>query len=247
LKGWRRSILYAPLSILVKEIFINQTIKEGRILRGIVSFLGDNVVIVKLYQSLDDSLREFSILNRLKQSSGPPPHAPELLDFHQTMGPQRRPYLVLKSFGCPLSHFFSTKSTNQYRLEIGTQLLHSLVWLHQQDLVHCDLKPENVLVEEVGGGFVKVKLCDFECATDVGIEFPSGRGSRGETLLKFTREWVSPEVYLANRSLLEKASDCRRRIGRGNGSPRVLPARKPMDVFPLGLMLSGRGESFHQI
>jgi serine/threonine protein kinase len=227
------SFVYACQGI---PIVIDQTIREGRILRGTVSSLGEHVgVIVKVHHSDEDSRREVSMLNRLKgfssPSSGSLTHAPDLLDFGQSLGAQPRPYLVLKSFGLPLSHFFSIQSTNAYRLEIGTQLLRALMWLHQQDFVHCDLKPDNVLVEDGGGGFMKVKLCDFDSATDVGGEFPCGRGPREEKVLKFTREWVSPEVYLSNRSLL---------LQRGGAvAPRaVLLAQKPMDVFPLGLMLA---------
>jgi hypothetical protein len=57
-------------------------------------------------------------------------------------------------------------------------------------------------------------------------------GPRGERVLKFTREWVSPEVYLSNRSPhLEPGAAT-------DAGAMVLSAQKPMDVFPLGLMLA---------
>jgi serine/threonine protein kinase len=209
----------SPYSCEGRPIAIDETIREGRVLRGSVSFLGKRVaVIVKLHQTAADSAKESSILNRLKGSLSSLPHAPDLLDSGHTLGAQPRPYLVLESFGLPLSHCFSTPSSTPYRLEIGTQLLVALLWLHQQDIVHCDLTPGNVLVEDGRGGIARVKLCDFDSATAVGDEFPSGQGPAGGTVLKFTKEWVSPEVYSSNGSSLR--------------------ASKSMDVFPLGLMLA---------
>lgn len=42
---------------------------------------------------------------------------------------------------------------------IGAQLLQSLRFLKQHSIIHCDLKPENVLLKQKGG--TKIKLIDF--------------------------------------------------------------------------------------
>jgi dual specificity tyrosine-phosphorylation-regulated kinase 2/3/4 len=42
--------------------------------------------------------------------------------------------------------------------EFTKQIVDALVFLETKDIIHCDLKPENVLINEQGD---KVKLCDF--------------------------------------------------------------------------------------
>jgi serine/threonine protein kinase len=111
--------------------------------------------------------------------------------------------MVMRSFGVNLTNFLSMKkSTNECRLTIAIEIIGALIWLHGREIVHGDVKPENMLVLDKGGGHYQAILCDFESATSVGDPFPSGAGAgAGEQVLRFTKHWVSPEVYLHNRLL----------------------------------------------
>ncbi|GKT36058.1 hypothetical protein ADUPG1_009090 [Aduncisulcus paluster] len=66
-------------------------------------------------------------------------------------------------------------------------ILHALAYLHSQDIVHCDLKPQNVLVDSSGNGL----LCDFEGAVDC-----SERTMRvmSQTMRIATKQFIAPEI-----------------------------------------------------
>lgn len=79
-----------------------------------------------------------------------------------------------------------------------SQLMQALEYLHyQQDVIHGDLKPENVLLCENG----TLKLCDFGSAIDMkttGIEYNVPRG---------TVDYTAPEVVVRNTRDVSPAMD----------------------------------------
>ncbi|EEB13411.1 serine/threonine-protein kinase D1, putative [Pediculus humanus corporis] len=71
-----------------------------------------------------------------------------------------------------------------------TQILIALKHLHSKNIVHCDLKPENVLLSS-DGDFPQVKLCDFGFARIIGEK-------------SFRRSVVGTPAYLAPEVLRNK-------------------------------------------
>ena len=68
---------------------------------------------------------------------------------------------------CPsgdLSHcLWPNKGSNYFEKIIKTvsvQLLLGLKTLHQNGIIHCNLKPSNIIIDEFGN----VKICDFKKA-----------------------------------------------------------------------------------
>lgn len=54
-----------------------------------------------------------------------------------------------------------------YAIPTPPQVLMALQYLHKKDIVHCDLKPENVLLTSETG-MPQAKLCDFGFARIIG-------------------------------------------------------------------------------
>jgi protein kinase D len=74
-----------------------------------------------------------------------------------------------------------------------TQILVALKHLHSENIVHCDLKPENVLLSS-DSDFPQVKLCDFGFARIIGEK-------------SFRRSVVGTPAYLAPEVLRNKGYD----------------------------------------
>ncbi len=116
------------------------------------------------------------------------------------------PCFVFRSFGMNLYEYlkasqFQGLGLGQVR-KVALQLLKALRHLKSLGIVHCDIKPENVLLKSGprdGGaaqdeGGMEVVLCDFGSSCCVGATFPSYMQSR------FYR---APEVVLRLRQEIE--------------------------------------------
>jgi serine/threonine protein kinase len=188
--------------------------RVGRIYRGFSSIIHEEVV-VKVDNEHHDLAHEVLILKTLGRD---PSYAVTFLEHISSGGGADPDYMILKSFGEPLSTFFTSKPVRRggssFELLQLEQIVRAVEWLHNKAIVHCDLKPENILVHDQGRGSVAVKLCDFDSA--VRIDSPwkiyssheRGQRSRSGGLLKYSQDWVSPEVYLFNLQLSRGANMC---------------------------------------
>lgn len=93
--------------------------------------------------------------------------------------------------GLELKTYIQTqRSTLRQQLQLFDQLADALEYIHAHGIVHCDLKPENVLVLPDG----QLKLLDFGIARIEGMEIPASREALVGTL-----HYMSPEQLKNSR------------------------------------------------
>jgi hypothetical protein len=108
-------------------------------------------------------------------------------------------------------------ATLKLRLAWGAQVLSALAYLHANDFIHADLKPENVLLEDESPG-ARAKLSDF----GLSVKRRDGSATR-ESLLGFRGSLA----YVDSRVL----------AGGAGGAGDSGSIRKPSDVYSAGVML----------
>jgi len=106
--------------------------------------------------------------------------------------------LILEDFGGqPLQQYITSQKTNLINfLEIATQLAQIIGKLHQNQIIHKDIKPENILIKPESR---QIKLIDFSIATRLEKENPT---ISHPNYIEGTLAYMSPEqTGRMNRSI----------------------------------------------
>lgn len=99
-------------------------------------------------------------------------------------------------------------------LELATQILRALSFVHERGLVHRDLKPGNVFLQRLPGGGEQLKLLDFGLA-----KYAHGDPSWAEQSLTNAGEIVGTPSYISPEQIACEPTDAR------------------TDVYSMGVML----------
>lgn len=109
-------------------------------------------------------------------------HDPRIATVFEVGEADGRTYLAMERVqGSSLRAWLQGRPPRGGRLELALEICRAVASLHRAGLVHCDLKPENVMLEGPG----RIKLVDFGLARRAG---GAGRSPGG------TRGYVAPEV-----------------------------------------------------
>lgn len=149
----------------------------------------DQLVAVKLLKRGIDSEELFQRfrIERQIQARLEHPHIARLLDGGLTTDGQ--PYFTMEYVpGLPLGEYCNThRLTIEQRLNLFLQICEAIQYAHNQLVIHRDLKPTNILVNEEG----TVKLLDFGIARLMDEDQASGLTQDGNRV--YTPEYASPE------------------------------------------------------
>ncbi len=169
---------------------IIKLLHEGRktvIYRGLREAEPTSVIIKTLkaeYPTIEEITRlkhEYQILQTLDIPGIVKPY--ELTDYQHGLA------LILEDFaGESLKQFIDAQKISLINfLEIGIFLAQTLGELHRTQIIHKDIKPQNILINSETG---EVKLIDFSIATRLEKESP---GISSPNLLEGTLAYMSPE------------------------------------------------------
>ncbi|MBN2183863.1 MAG: protein kinase [Candidatus Krumholzibacteriota bacterium] len=138
------------------------------------------------YQALK---KEFEILSRLNH-----PNLVKVHDFGSTAS--NIPYFTMDYIqGDDLRYYLKNNSTNIR--EILISIFSALEYLHSRDILHGDIKPENIMISVSSSGEITTTLMDFGLA----IRDPSGQKTVSGTLHYLAPEILTESKYSAKSDL----------------------------------------------
>ncbi len=132
--------------------------------------------------------REASMAARLRH-----PGIVRLLSSGTLEGPDGPvPYLVFERIDGPTLEAVADELSTDDIVAVGSQLLSALGYAHDAGVLHCDIKPENLLVAgaDPGTGAPIVRLADFGLAA---THAPSAHDEAGIPIVAGTPGYLSPE------------------------------------------------------
>lgn len=150
----------------IKNILVNKDCE-------IKQFEGDNIYeiflnnqpvnwLVKTYKNSYHSKKEVDILSQLENVEG----IPRLFAFGSS---SIFSYIIISKIKGESMHLFKGKFKENQLKNISKQLLVILEKMHSKNLIHKDIKPENIMYDK---SIEKVYLIDFEQKMTDGFECP---------------------------------------------------------------------------
>nr|XP_039255016.1 serine/threonine protein kinase OSK1-like isoform X2 [Styela clava] len=189
---------------LNESIFLNhheKISKHGEVFKGwqIHDKFGRKQIAVKSLKHNEDNEREAKILVKLCPHSNV---ANIIQSGVYNTGPIKHIFIAMELCGPQnLTEFVKQKEEIEKRmiLKLSDQLINGISHIHKNEVIHRDLKPDNILVSDDGK---ELKIIDF----GLSKEMKSGRSVTNLSTLRVgTDGWRAPETY--NADVISKKAD----------------------------------------
>lgn len=155
-------------------------------------------VALKLLTRDDPALAQRLLREARDQARVHHDHVLEVYDTGRIDG--RRPYIAMRYVsGGTLAEVAERLSLEQ-RVRLLIQAAEGLDAAHREGLIHRDVKPSNILVEEMEDGELRAYVTDF------GIAFSPGDGD-GEGILAGTPSYLAPEMLAGPGTVIDRRAD----------------------------------------
>ena len=147
----------------------------------------------------------------------------------------RQPYFAMELIrGAPLTdHAENNNLTTPERLELVARVCDAVEHAHKKGVIHRDLKPGNILVDDSG----QPKVLDFGVARVTGADVRSLTARTGAGQLLGTVPYMSPEQVAGDSSQLDTRSDV---YALGVLLYELLSGSVPLDVRNLSIPEAAR-------
>ena len=107
---------------------------------------------------------------------------PNIVDFIHAFSDNDYIWLVMKMYPCSLRQRLNSPLEDETARRLAAGILQGVAYMHAKGLVHCDLKPDNILLDTDG----TAKIADF------GLTMPVEMAEAGDHIV--TRFYRAPEL-----------------------------------------------------
>ena len=149
----------------MNKLIVGQVIGEGSYAQVREATTSDGKkVVIKQFSEEDEFKRERDILMQMTGCS----FVTQLLATTELFNCK---CIVFHRMTCDLYHYIYRMKGTMYIKHFLKQLLLAMVFMQEKNIVHCDIKPQNILVDSNGSGSPPIiKLADFGLAMVIGSE-----------------------------------------------------------------------------
>ena len=148
-------------SIIVKNItyYLGHQIAKGHFSTIYkATDIWENNLVVKVYDNRIKEKLFFNEIEQLKRFA-----SLNVVSLYEAFSYEQFHFLIMENFGFAISRIktedFNTKI--KIFMECARSLLQTLHIIHQQNFIHGDINPQNVLINIQDNKLLGVKLCDF--------------------------------------------------------------------------------------
>lgn len=135
-------------------------------------------------------VNEFKLMKNFKH-----PQVVKVFDFGFSEESSSYYYTMEYVEGCNLFDFIHSGKLDKFQfLDLIYKILCGLSYLHANNVVHYDIKPENILIRNSNGG-LEVKLADFGLAS---------LGKLQDRKIRGTINYMAPELFIPNEQITPK-------------------------------------------